>query len=91
MIVEVTAIFVLIELCDIQLCEYGYVFDLHPRKFKFIFPYLRSDVKAKHGVEFLHSTHNTSKNSAESEKQRVLTLAVRGIQLCENNLKIFSH
>ena len=29
--------------------------------FKCIFPFLRSDVKAKRSVEFRHSTHNASK------------------------------
>ena len=38
-----------------------------------IFSFLRSDVEAKHGVEFRHSTHNASRTE-ESGERSVLTL-----------------
>ena len=45
---------------------------------KLIFPFIRSDVEAKRGVEFCHSTQN----SAESGERSVLALGSLCLPCC---------
>ena len=51
--------------------------------FKFIFPFLRSGVETKRGVEFCHSTRNASRiRGEESEERSVLTLGSLCLPCC---------